>query len=109
MTNRQNTSGGRKNKGPAFSAGQCPSLACNDDKKLTPLLNAFEAVSLVSFLASSTFTEGIACLNFFSFKNCNNHSMGQGQSETAGCASNKITMPPYWSLKTRVIIFSYLL
>jgi hypothetical protein len=69
VTYRQKTNGGRKNKGPAFSAGQWPSLACNADKKLTPFLNAFVAISLVILLASSTFAGGITCSNFFSFKN----------------------------------------
>lgn len=39
------TRGGRKNKGPAFSAGQWPSLACNAEKKWTALRSVAVVVS----------------------------------------------------------------
>lgn len=64
------TRGGRKNKGPAFSAGQWPSLACKAENKWTPLLNAALAFSYVIFSFSTILIEAIFCLKFFSFKNC---------------------------------------
>lgn len=64
------TRGGRKNKGPAFSAGQCPSLACRAEKKWTALLNDVVAFSYVISSSSSIFTCGIVCLKFFSLGNC---------------------------------------
>lgn len=64
------TRGGRKYNGPAFSAGQWPSLACKDEKKWAALRTAVVAVSYVISSPSSTFTCGIVCLKFFSLKNC---------------------------------------
>jgi hypothetical protein len=68
------TKGGRKNKGPAFSAGQWPSLACRAEKKWTALFNAFVAFSYVISSPSSIITCGIFCLKFFSLRNCNIHT-----------------------------------
>ena len=65
------TKGGRKNNGPAFSAGQWPSLACKAEKKWTALLSAAVAFSFVISSPSSTFTGGIVCLKFFSLRNYN--------------------------------------
>ena len=65
------TKGGRKNNGPAFSAGQWPSLACKAEQKWTALLNVAVALSYVISSPSSIFTGGIVCLKFFSLKNCN--------------------------------------
>ena len=64
------TRGGRKNNGPAFSAGQWPSLAWKAEKKCAPLLIAIMAVSFLIFSSSPTFTRGIVCLKFFSLKYC---------------------------------------
>ena len=65
------TRGGRKNNGPAFSAGQWPSLACRAEKKCALLLTAVVAVPFVISSPSSTFTCAIVCLKFFfSLKNC---------------------------------------
>ena len=64
------TRGGRKYNGPAFSAGQWPSLACKAEKKCAPLLTAVVAVSYVISSPSPTLTCGIVCLKFFSLKNC---------------------------------------
>ena len=64
------TKGGRKNNGPAFSAGQWPSLACRAEKKCAPLFIAVVAFSFVISLPSSTFTCAIVCLKSFSLKNC---------------------------------------
>jgi hypothetical protein len=66
----QLTKGGRKNNGPAFSAGQWPSRACKASKKWAALLNAVVAFSYVISSPSSIFTGGIVCLKFFSLKNC---------------------------------------
>jgi hypothetical protein len=65
------TKGGRKNNGPAFSAGQWPSLACKAEKKWTALFNESVAFSYVISSPSSIFTGGIVCLKFFSLRNCN--------------------------------------
>jgi hypothetical protein len=65
------TKGGRKNNGPAFSAGQWPSLACKAEKKWTVLLNETVTFSYVISSPSSIFTGGIVCLKFFSERNCN--------------------------------------
>jgi hypothetical protein len=65
------TKGGRKNNGPAFSAGQWPSLACKAEKKWTALLSATVTFSFVISSPSSTFTGGIVCLKFFSLRNYN--------------------------------------
>ena len=64
------TRGGRKYNGPAFSAGQWPSLACKAEKKCAPLLTAAVAVSYVISSPSPTFACDIVCLKFFALKNC---------------------------------------
>lgn len=63
------TNGEFKNMIPEFSAGQCPSLACNAPRYSIPLLIAVLASSYVILSASSTLTRGIFCSNFFSLKN----------------------------------------
>jgi hypothetical protein len=76
------TKGGRKYNGPAFSAGQWPSLACKAEKKWTALPSAAVVFSYVISSPSSTFTGGIACLKFFSVRNCNHFDKERSRLES---------------------------
>lgn len=62
------TKGGRKNIGPAFWAGQWPSLVCNAARWCAPLLTVVVSFSYVMSSPSSIFTPHILCLNLFSLK-----------------------------------------
>lgn len=89
------TKGGRKNNGSAFSAGQCPSLACKADRKWAALLNAVVAFSYEITSPSSTLTGGIVCLKFFSLKNCNGvdiYKTKKGQSKKSLNNQNQSTL-----------------
>lgn len=89
------TKGGRKNNGPAFSAGQCPSLACKADRKQAALLNAVVAFSYEITSPSSTLTGGIVCLKLFSLKNCNGvdiYKTKKGQSKKSLTNQNQSTL-----------------